>query len=364
MDINYNERLEKLIAQAEVDVVALVPGANMVYFTGLYYHLSERPTIALLSKDGLAVITPELEAIKLAQRPDLDAKQFMWSDSQGFQRAFGQAVQALGLSGPARLGVDGQTMRVFEWLAFAHAGADIGRAQDVGQDLLWLRAIKTQAEIDAMREAIEISEAALRRTMEWVQPGMSEQQIAAHLNTVLNQLGTDGYAFATTVLSGPKSALPHGKTGSRQLAADEFLLIDFGGKSGDYPADITRTFCLGTPSDEMRTIYAAVLRANEAARAAAKPGVLCSTVDKAARDVIEAAGYGPYFTHRTGHGLGLQGHELPNIASNSDVTLKAGMVFTVEPGIYIPEIGGVRIEDDVVVTADGSETLTQYPRTL
>ena len=180
----------------------------------------------------------------------------------------------------------------------------------------------------------------------------------------LTALGTEGLAFGSLVLAGKNSALPHGVPGDNVLGANDFLLIDFGGKKGGYPADITRTFCLGEPTDTMREIYAAVKRANEAAHAIAKPGVTCHEIDQAARQVIDAAGYGDYFTHRLGHGLGLSGHELPNVAPNDPTPLEVGMVFTIEPGIYHPEIGGVRIEDDVVVTEDGIESLSTFPKDL
>lgn len=364
MAIDYQARLAKLLQQADADVVALVPGPNMVYFTGLHFHLSERPTIAFVSSRGLSFVIPQLEVIKLTQRPDLKAAEFAWSDSDGYEASFSRAVQELGLNGTHKLGVDGMTMRVFEWLALAQGGAKIENAVDVGQTLLDVRAIKSAEEIALMREAIEISEEALRRTIVWVQPGMTEQQIAQKLHEEMNALGAEGFAFDSLVLTGEKSALPHGGTGSRVLGENDFLLFDFGAKYHEYPADITRTFCLGTPTQQMREIYDAVLRANLAAQAAARPGVTAHEVDKAARDVIEAAGYGAYFTHRTGHGLGLSGHELPNIAANNHTVLQEGMVFTIEPGIYVPEIGGVRIEDNVVVTATGIESLTTFPREL
>jgi Xaa-Pro dipeptidase len=351
------------MASVDADVVALVPGANMVYFTGLHFHLSERPTIALVSQDGLAFILPELEQAKLTQRPDLDAQSFAWSDDTSYEGSFKEAVAALDLSNK-QLGVDGMTMRVFEWLALAESGTDLATSKDVSHTLLLQRARKTPAEVDAMRRAIALSEAALRDTLAYAQPGMTEKQIASKLSDVLAAHGSQGHAFSPIVLTGPKSALPHGLPGDRVLGEDEFLLIDYGGTMDEYPADITRTFCLGTPTDKMRDIYDAVLRANQAAQAAAKPGVACSAVDKAARDIIKAAGYGDYFIHRTGHGLGLEGHEWPNIASNNDMLLESGMVFTIEPGIYIPEIGGVRIEDNIVVTEDGVESLTSFPRDL
>lgn len=364
MPIDYHARLQNLLHHTDAEVVALVPGPNMVYFTGLHYHLSERPTIAFVTSEGLSVITPELEVTKLKNRPDLEAREFAWSDSTGYEGAFQEAIRELSLSDGRSWGADGMTMRVFEWLAFQKAGAKIDNAHDIGQKLLWIRAFKTPEEIELMREAIQISEEALQRTLDWVQVGMTEQAIAAKLEQEMSSLGGEGLAFGTLVLTGENSALPHGVTGGRTLKENEFLLFDFGTKKSDYPSDITRTFCIGTPTEEMQKIYDAVYRANAAARAISKPGVSCHDVDKAARDVIEEAGYGAYFTHRTGHGLGLSGHELPNIAANDQTKLEVGMVYTIEPGIYVPGVGGVRIEDDVIVTEDGIESLTTFPREL
>ena len=364
MQIDYEARLAKLRDTVDADVVAIVPGTNMEYFTGLHLHLSERPTIAFVHNDGLSFIMPQLEMAKLTNRPDLEAQAFSWSDSDGYEGAFKDAVDALGLSSQSQTGVDGMTMRVFEWLGLVKAGANIDNAVDVGQDLLTIRSYKTEEEIALMQAAVDISEEALKRMIEWVTPGMTELEIARKLNEELSKLGTDGYAFATTALTGDNSYLPHGKSGQRKLGENEFLLIDFGGKQQGYPADITRTFCLGEPSDKMREIHDTVLAANQAARDLAKPGITCHELDKAARDVIKEAGYGEYFRHRLGHGLGLDVHELPNIAENNHVELEEGMVFTIEPGIYLPGVGGVRIEDDVVVTEDGIRSLTSFPREL
>ncbi|MEQ9029432.1 MAG: M24 family metallopeptidase, partial [Aggregatilineales bacterium] len=267
----------------------------------------------------------------------------------------------LGLKGET-IGVDGQTMRVFEYHAFEQAG--IGKISNVGKQLLDIRAIKTSTEVEAMRKAIQMSERALERLVAWVEPGMTEMAIGTELSRLMVLEGSVGEAFSPLIQTGPNSALPHGFMTERKLQEGEFLLIDFGGKFEGYPADITRTFCLGTPTAEMQKIYDAVLAANRAAIAIAAPGVSCGDVDKAARDEIVAAGYGEYFIHRTGHGLGLEGHELPQIAGGVSDTLQPGMVFTVEPGIYVPGLGGVRIEDDVAVTETGVDVLTRYPRQL
>jgi Xaa-Pro dipeptidase len=361
MNFDYKSRQTQLADLDGVDAVAWVPGANMVYFTGLHFHLSERPVVAIHTADGLSFIMPELEMPKLNNRPDLQARTFLWKDETGFTGAFDAAVAELGLK-DTRLGVDGQTMRVFEYLAFQQAGS--ATLHNIGADLLAIRATKTADEVNALRDAIQRSESALDALLNVIETGMTERQIAQKLSHLLQEAGTEGESFAPLVQTGPNSALPHGMVSDRALGADEFLLIDYGGKIGGYPADITRTFCLGTPSKEMQQIYDTVLRANEAAKRIAGPGVSCGAVDVAARGVIEAAGYGQYFIHRTGHGLGLEGHELPQIASGVEDVLQPGMVFTIEPGIYVQGLGGVRIEDNLVVTEDGVEVLTSYPRQL
>jgi Xaa-Pro dipeptidase len=364
MKIDYAKRLAKLHEIEGVDVIAIAPGTNMVYFTGLHFHLSERPIIALYrpSDESLSFIIPGFEITKLRTDSPIEVRAFGWTDEEGYRGAFRQAVEELGLGG-ATMGVDGMKMRVFEWLAFQEIDDSVG-VKELGQQLLDIRARKTADEVDSIRRAIRIAEGALEAVMAWVQPGMTEREIARKLSDEMSDRGSEGKPFGPLVLTGPKSALPHGNTGDRALGADEYLLIDYGALVGDYPSDITRTFCLGTPTDERRKVYDIVLQANEAAKAIAAPGVATGDVDKAARAVIEAAGYGEYFTHRTGHGLGMDGHELPQIVQGDDTRLEPGMVFTIEPGIYLPQLGGVRIEDNVVVTEDGIEVLTTYPREL
>lgn len=362
MTINYAARLDGLLGQSGADLVAFVPGENMVYFTGLHFHLSERPILGLYSGQGLSFIIPELEVAKLEARPDLEARRFMWTDSSGYEAAFKEAVLALAPAG-STCALDGQTLRFFEWRALEGAGLSSEKTLDAGDVYLSMRAIKAPEEIDNMQRAIDISEAALEATMAWARPGLTERQIADRLSAEMLERGAQGFAFLL-VLTGEKSGLPHGDTGDRVWGEDEFLLIDFGATYNDYPADITRTFCHGQPSSQMRAMYDAVYGANKAAREFARPGVRCEAVDRVARDVIEAAGFGEYFIHRLGHGLGLSVHELPNIVAGNEQLLQPGMVFTIEPGVYMPGLGGVRIEDNVVVTVDGIDVLTSYPRAL
>jgi Xaa-Pro dipeptidase len=176
--------------------------------------------------------------------------------------------------------------------------------------------------------------------------------------------GADSLPFAPLVQTGPNGANPHAGAGDGILHQGHTLIMDFGMTLNDYGSDITRTVAIGPLDDEMRQAYEAVKAANAAGRAAAQPGVTCEAVDRAARDVIEQAGYGQFFTHRTGHGLGLEGHEPPYIVAGNTLALQPGMTFTIEPGIYIPGKGGVRIEDNVVITETGCESLSAFTRDL
>jgi Xaa-Pro dipeptidase len=184
------------------------------------------------------------------------------------------------------------------------------------------------------------------------------------LTQALLQRGAEGLAFEPLIQSGPNSALPHATPGERVIQAGEVLLLDFGVTFEGYLSDITRTFVVGEASAKIKKIYELVKQANAAGRAAARPGATGQDVDRATRKVIADAGYGHYFTHRTGHGLGLEGHEPPYVVEGNAVPLAIGNTFTIEPGIYVPELGGVRIEDDMAITENGAESLTSYNREL
>lgn len=361
--MDYAARRAKLTQSVQnADAIALVPGANLKYYTGLNLHTSERPIIALVQGEHLSLIIPALEVPQVHARPDLEAQLFIWTDTEGYQGAFEAAVAALGLA-DATVAIDDKSMRLFEWMGFEAVESTI-RRHPVGTDLLLIRQQKDAGELAALREACKRSESAFDALLAWVKPGMTEREIGLKLDSLLIEHGCQGLSFESLVQTGPNSALPHGGVTDRALQPGEFLLVDWGGRYEGYPADLTRTVVYGTPSAEMQKIHDTVVAANRAGVAACKPGARCGDVDKAARDVIEAAGYGEYFIHRTGHGLGLEVHELPQIASGVDAPLTVGSVFTVEPGIYVPGLGGVRIEDNVVITETGVEELTSFRRQI
>jgi Xaa-Pro dipeptidase len=225
---------------------------------------------------------------------------------------------------------------------------------------------KDENEIAHMRRAAEIAERAMERLLDVgaLRPGRTELEVAADLQVAMLREGGQGEAFSPIVVAGPRSAFPHATPSNRPLAKGDLVIIDWGTTHEGYCSDITRTFVLGSPTPEMERIHDAVLAANQSGRLSIRPGMPAQEVDRAARRAITLAGYGEYFIHRTGHGLGLEVHEPPYVVEGNLDLLQPGMTFTVEPGIYLPGTGGVRIEDDVVVTETGSETLTTLTREL
>jgi Xaa-Pro dipeptidase len=219
--------------------------------------------------------------------------------------------------------------------------------------------------VEKMRRAVEIAQTALKATLPLIKIGMTEKELAAELVMQLLKQGSEPeMPFAPIVSSGPNAANPHASPSERRLQAGDLLVIDWGATHDGYISDLTRTFAVGEVDDESQKIHQIVQEANAAGRAAGRPGVPCANVDQAARDVIEKAGYGLYFTHRTGHGIGMEGHEEPYMRGDNMQLLEPGMAFTVEPGIYLPNRNGVRIEDNVVITEDGADVLSDMPREI
>src|SRR5512139_523314 len=355
-------QLLQLAAQSRLNAVAIMPGPNMQYFTGLHFHLSERPTLAIFPVAGQpALICPAFEATK-TQRSPIGWQLFTYVDGQDPLETFHAACHALQLD-QKQLGLEAYKMRVLE-LRLLEKAAYALTCEPADALVAQLRLIKDVDEIAALRRAVQITERALDDVIDAVRAGMTERQIANLLTQALLQRGAEGLAFDPLIQSGPNTALPHATAGERVVQAGEVLLLDFGVAVDGYNSDITRTFVVGPAAEEIKKIYELVKQANAAGRAAARPGVSGQEVDRAARKVIADAGYGQYFTHRTGHGLGLEGHEPPYMVEGNTAPLEAGNTFTIEPGIYVPGLGGVRIEDDVLITKNGAESLTTYDREL
>jgi len=336
-----------------------------VYLTGLHFHLMERPTLALIPTEGgrPALVLGALEATKPAAGPHkIDWQLFPFADGTDPALAYTAAAQALGLAGK-RVGVEALAMRVKE-LRLIEAAAPGARVEEADAVFSQLRAVKDAIEIAAMRRAAQISQDALSRTLDAFKVGMTEKEVAAELLVNMLRGGAESLPFEPIVVAGPNSALPHAVPGERRVQRGDLLLFDFGATVDGYASDITRTFAVGAIGDELKRIYDLVLKANEVGRNTAGPGVSGQAVDRAARKVIVDGNYGEFFRHRTGHGLGMEGHEAPYVVEGNTTPFEPGNVVTIEPGIYLEGRGGVRIEDDVVITADGVESLTTFPREL
>ena len=357
-------KLNRLLRSSNLDALALNPSPSLVYMTGLHFHLMERPTVAFFTANSVPVLVlPELEMRKLKDLP-FKVEAFPYGENPAeWEKVFLEAGQILGLKGKC-IGVEPLHMRILEFCkVIAIAGET--ECPDATQVVGSLRLCKDSAEIIAMRSAVRVAQAALEATLPSIKIGMTEKEIAAELVIQLLRHGSQSeMPFAPIISSGPNSANPHASPSNRKIRSGDLLVVDWGAAVDGYISDLTRTFAVGKVDEQFLRIHQVVLEANAAGQAAARPGVPCASVDNAARKIIEKAGYGQYFTHRTGHGIGMESHEDPYMRADNQQLLEPGMTFTVEPGIYLPERNGVRIEDNVEITADGVECLSDMPREL
>ncbi|MBU6364631.1 MAG: Xaa-Pro peptidase family protein [Gemmatimonadetes bacterium] len=227
-----------------------------------------------------------------------------------------------------------------------------------------LRAVKDAGEVAAIEKAVGIAESAWRATVPQLHAGLTERQVAGILERALREAGSEGFPFPSIVASGPQSALPHARAGERVLQRGDLLLVDFGAVADGYCSDLTRTVALGPADSRQREMHAVVAEANRRASGGIRAEMSGKDADALARDYIASSGWGEAFGHSLGHGIGLEVHEAPRLARGADAPLPAGAVVTIEPGIYIPGWGGIRIEDDVLLTATGARVLTTVPRGL
>lgn len=364
--MNY-QKLNLLVSSLQkhhLDGLVLNPGPSMNYLTGLSFHLMERPVLLfILPGQKPIMVLPELEVTKL-ESSKVEITPFSYNDDPStWQKTISDAVGSLGLEGK-KIGVEPTQLRFLE-LSFLQSASDTSEFVSASKCLSELRIRKDADEIRSIQKAVEIGEKALNRTLPFIKPGLSEKEIASELTFQLIRAGSDPeLAFKPIVSSGPNSANPHAEPSDRKLKMGDLLVIDWGARYSGYISDLTRTFAIGNIESEFSSIAKIVLEANQAAYHAVKAGEEAGKIDQAAREVISSAGYGDYFTHRTGHGIGLEAHEPPYIFSDNQQILEPGMCFTIEPGIYLPGKNGVRIEDNVVVTDEGVKLLSSLPREL
>jgi len=351
-------RLKKKMAETGTDLVALGPGSHMQWVVGFHPHPDERPCLLLVSPTGETFLMPVLNAE--GSREETDISFHTWSDEEGPDRALHAALEGIGAGAAKKVALD-ETMRADFALLLLSAlpSAEYTfTAETVGA----LRMRKDEGEYAAIKANALIADRAMQKAFASIRAGMTEEELAAEIRAHFAAEGAPAQFWI--VGSGPNSAFPHHHAGNRRLQEGDAVVIDIGGRKDGFPSDITRMAVVGRPPEGFGQIQTIVEDAVRAALALARPGVKAKEVDAAARKVITDAGYGEYFVHRTGHGLGIDGHEPPYITATSETVLEEGMVFSIEPGIYIPGRFGIRLEEIVILRENGPEILSSLPRDL
>lgn len=364
MKIMYKMRQKELfqsIQATNADAILIMVPNNIYYFTGFLSEPHER-FFALyidIKTNESMLFVPSLDksaAQAVAQVDQIIPISDTDSPYEIFAQTIGQVPNLLSLE-KSYMTIDKLEQLKQEMPSLTY--------QDAEKYIWQMRAQKTRNEIEKIKQAIDISEEALQYTWNHIKVGMTELELKAELEYQMTVLGADAVAFETIALSGKRAALPHGSPSNVKIKNGDFLLFDFGVTKEGYHSDLTRTCIVGEGTGEQEEIYRTVREANEAAIEAVKVGRPMQVIDRAARQIIENKGYGDYFTHRIGHGLGLDVHEYPSIHFHNETPITEGLLFTVEPGIYVPHIGGVRIEDDLYITEDGTiEVLSSFTKDL
>ena len=359
--MNKIQQIQQYLKEQQLDAAFVTTPDNVFYFSGFDSEPHERLLGVMIFQDAEPfIICPKMEVP--------DALAAGWGFEAVGHTDTDNAWDIVRLAIAAR-GVDITSMAIekshltverLEALVGMYPSARFERLDD---QINAMRVIKSEDELVKLREAAKLADFAIEVGVSELAEGKTEMEV---LNAIESAVKAKGYSmsFDTMVLAGEKSASPHGVPGDRKIKKGDFILFDLGVIYDGYCSDITRTVAFGQPTEAQIDIYNAVRQANEDAIAAVKPGVRAMDLDKVARDVITEAGYGEYFTHRLGHGLGISVHEFPSINGANEVTLQPGTVFTIEPGVYKSDVTGVRIEDDVVVTENGVEVLTSYTKEL
>ena len=348
------QRLRRLIRQAEADALLVMHPANVTYltgFTGDSTHLLLSATDAIMISDG-----------RYTQQLSEECTELDVVIRQPGTEMLPTVAKTISAAGLVRLGIEAAVMTVAFHSELSKQLPQVQMRPTAGL-VEQLREIKDRDEVAQIRQAIDIAERAFGVVRASLRPDRTEKKIAYELEHQIRHFGGTGCSFTPIVGVGPRGALPHARLSDHRIGESEFVLIDWGARGELYLSDLTRILVTGKIPPKLERVYGVVLKAQLAAIDAIRPGAVLKDVDAAGRGVIERAGFGNFFSHGLGHGIGLEIHEGPRFAPNQDRQLKAGMVVTVEPGIYLPHWGGVRIEDDILVTRSGHEVLSHFLRT-
>lgn len=349
------EFLKDYLKVSSSDAALIVSPENRFYFT----NFASSDGFLLVSADRAVFIT-DGRYIEVAQKTVKNCEVMLQSHT------ISQIKDVLTALGAKSVAVEAERMTLKQYAEFARAldGIDVVCDGELDVVIEKIRSIKSKAQVEKIIKAQRIAEAAFEHILTFIKEGVTEKEVALELDYYMLSHGADGLSFETIAVSGKNSSKPHGVPTDKKIEKGDFVTMDFGAVVEGYHSDMTRTVAVGFVTDEQKNVYETVLKAQAAAQAAASSGVCCADVDKAARDVIENAGYGEYFNHSTGHGVGVEIHEYPRLSKLCKTALSVGNVVTDEPGIYIPEKFGVRIEDMLLITENGCENLTRAPKEL
>jgi Xaa-Pro aminopeptidase len=340
-----------LLRECGIDALVLLHPPNIRFLCGF------------TGSDGVLALTADRDCFLTDSRYATQARgQVVAEEIRQYQLKVDGVIDWLREQGVRRIGFEAETITFSAARRFREKGESDWEWIPVEKTLQALRATKDGEEIAALDEATRLNIEAFEEILPLVRPGTREREIALALEFALKRRGGEEKAFDFIVASGERGALPHGVASDREIRAGELVTIDFGTRINGYHSDETVTMAVGDVSPRLREIYELVLRAHDEAIEAVRPGVSLKEIDAVARDLISAGGYGDFFGHGLGHGVGLEVHEFPTVSPRSEDMAEEGMIFTVEPGIYLPDVGGVRIEDMVQVTADGCLKLTRIPK--
>lgn len=351
-------RLRKSMRATCVDLVALGPGAHLTWLTNVRPHADERPLLYCVTEHYAGFLMPELEADSARQQTDLPFH--TWNDAEGPVAAFADLLVTANADSSKSIVLD-EAMRA-DFAALVQEALPDATCQFTASTIGALRMRKDKTEYEVLKRNALSADTAMQCAWAAMRVGMTEADVASIIRESFKSQGAT--PLFTIIGAGGNGAFPHHHTGNNHLKSGDIVVMDIGGGMDGYSSDMTRMASMGTASSEYHRIHAIVESAVQAAMTAARPGVKAHVVDDAARQVITEAGFGEYFVHRTGHGMGIEVHETPYITSSSQTILDEGMVFSIEPGIYLPGQFGLRLEDIVILRKDGPEIFSQLPRDL
>ncbi|MDQ0338746.1 Xaa-Pro dipeptidase [Caldalkalibacillus uzonensis] len=350
------EKAKQLLGETQIDALVVTSSPNVYYFSGTWLDSHERLQAIVISRtEQPKMIVHEMSEQEVSPPSQVDT--IFWKDGEPAIEILAQHLPHTGT-----IAIDNQwpSGNLIELMGLKRDVSFVKSTQLIGQ----LRLRKDEVEIELLRKSGQVADEVMSEVIQFIRPGLKETEVVEQIKSLFKAKGVDKLSFNPILATGKNGAIPHHQSDDTVIQRGDMVVIDMGGIKDYYCSDITRTICVGEPAAEMRTVYRIVQQAQEEAVQAIKPGIPMQEIDRIAREIITKAGYGPYFTHRTGHGLGIEVHEEPFLTANNDQLLEEGMVVSVEPGIYLTDQFGVRIEDIVVVTETGVERLNHYPREL